>query len=78
MRMLVIAMMVGSVGMVFSEMESGFKVFDIRGRIKTIQITALLRSARIIEEIEDTWRDLLHLKYTESNQLVWKNFLEIR
>ena len=35
------------------------KVFQIRGRIETILTSALLRSARILRRVPETWRDLL-------------------
>ena len=35
---------------------------DISGRVDTIQTTALLRSARILRRVLDTWGDLLSLK----------------
>ena len=35
---------------------------EIGGQVKTIQITALLRSARILGKVLETWRDLSSLK----------------
>ena len=47
-------------------LERGLEQLEIRGRLKTIKITALLRSARILTRILDTWGDLLSLR------LLWK------
>ena len=45
---------------------------EIRGRVATIQTTTLLRSARILRRILETWGDLLSLKLT----LMWKTSKE--
>ena len=42
--------------------QKGLKDFEIRGRVKTSQITALLRSVRILGKVQETWEDLLSLK----------------
>ena len=39
----------------------GLEELEIGGRTKTIQITAVLRSARIQKRVLETWRDLLSL-----------------
>ena len=36
---------------------------ETTGRIKTIQIIALLRSARILRKVLETWEDLLSLRF---------------
>ena len=35
---------------------------EIRGRIETIQTSALLRSARLLRSVQETWRDFLSLR----------------
>ena len=42
---------------------------EIRGRFKTFQTTALLRTVRILRKVLDTWGDLFSLK------LMWKTIL---
>ena len=49
MRVTVIA--VGVLGTVPKDLEGGLEEFEVRGRIKTIQITALLRTVRILRRI---------------------------
>ena len=44
----------------------GLEDLEIIGRVKTIQTTALLRSARILRRVLETWGDLLSFK------LQWK------
>ena len=36
---------------------------EIRGWVKTVQTTVLLRSVRILRRVLETWRDLLSLKF---------------
>ena len=40
----------------------GLEDLEIWGRVKTIQATALLRSARILRRVLETWRDFLSLQ----------------
>ena len=40
----------------------GFDDLEVRGQVKTIQTTALLRSARILTRVPETWKDLLSLR----------------
>ena len=40
----------------------GLENLEIKGRVETIQTTALLRSARILRTVLETWGDLLSLK----------------
>ena len=35
---------------------------EVGGRVETIQMTALLRTARILRRVLETWGDLLSLK----------------
>ena len=39
----------------------GLEDFEIRGRVENIQTTALLRSARILRRVPETWGELLSL-----------------
>ena len=45
----------------------GIEYLEIREQVENIQTSALLRSARILRRVLDTWGDLLSLK------LAWKN-----
>ena len=45
---MVIPVVIGTLGMVLKDLEKELEELEIRGRIKTIQTTALLRSARIL------------------------------
>ena len=54
-----IPIVVGALGTITEELLKRLEDLEIRGRVKTMQSTALLRSARSVQE---TWRDLLSLK----------------
>ena len=47
MKVMVIPTVVGALGTVTNGLIQGVKDLEIRGRVKTTQITALLRSAKI-------------------------------
>ena len=52
---------------------------EIRGRLETIQTTALLKSARILRSVLETWGDLLSLRCLWNNTcLHWCEKLKIR
>ena len=40
----------------------GLEDLEVGGRVETIQTTALLRTARILKGVLETWGDLLSLK----------------
>ena len=58
----VIPIEIGALGWVTKELIQGLEVFEIRGRVGTIQATTLLRSARILRRVLVIWGDLLWLK----------------
>ena len=49
--------------MILKPLVKGLEYLGIRGQIETIQTTALLKSARILGRVLETWEDLLSLKY---------------
>ena len=57
---------IGALGIVTERLLKGLEDLEIRGRIETTQTITLLRSARILRRVLETWRDLLSLK------LQWK------
>ena len=40
----------------------GLEDLEVGGRVETIQTTVLLRTARILRRVLETWEDLLSLK----------------
>ena len=66
MKVTVIRIVIDVHGMVSKGLVQWLYDLEIRGRVETIQITALLRSARISRGALETWQDLLSLR------LQWK------
>ena len=62
MKKTVILIVIGALGTVGKGLIRGLEDLGIRGRVETIQTTALLRSARILKRFLETWEDLLLLK----------------
>ena len=68
MKVTVILFVIGAFGIIPKGLVKGSLGWEIIGQMQTIQTPALLRSARILGRILETWGDLLSLK------LRWKNF----
>ena len=54
MRVKVVPIVIGALGTVPKGLERSLDELEIRGRIETIQTTALLRSARILRRVLET------------------------
>ena len=54
MKMMFIPVVTGAIGRVAKRLSKGLENLEIRGRVKTIQTTALLRSARILRKVLET------------------------
>ena len=66
MKLTVIPIVIGAFGTVTKGLLKGLEDFEISGRVEIIQTTALLKTARILRRVLETWGDLLLLK------LQWK------
>ena len=66
MKVTIIPIVIGVLGTVTKGLVKELKDCDRRGRVETIQTTALLRLARILRRVLETWGDLLSVK------LQWK------
>ena len=60
--MTVIPIVIGALGTVTKGLVKRLEDLEIRRRVETIQTRALLRSARILRRVPETWGDLLSLK----------------
>ena len=58
-KMIVIPLMVGALGTAFKNLEKRIGELEIRDRIKTVQTTALQRSAKILRRVLEKKGDLL-------------------
>ena len=66
MKVTIVPIVIGALGTVTKELLKGLEDLEVSGRVETIQITALLRTGRILGRVLETWGDLLSLK------LQWK------
>ena len=66
MQVSIIPIVIGVFGTVTKELLKGLEDLEVVGRGETIQTTALLRTARILRRVLETWGDLLSLR------LQWK------
>ena len=62
MKVMFIPIVIGALGTVTEGLFKGLEDLEIRGRVETIQTTRILRSARKLRRVLDTWEDLLSLK----------------
>ena len=64
--MTIVPIVIDAFGTITKGLLKGLGDLEVGGRIETIQMTAMLRMARILRRVLETWRDLLSLK------LKWK------
>ena len=66
MRVPIVPIVVGAFLTVTKRLLKGLEDLEVGGRVETIQTTALLKTARILRPVLETWGDLMSLK------LQWK------
>ena len=66
MKVTIVLIVIGALSTVTKGLLKGLEDLEVGGRVETIQTTALLRTARILRRVLETWGDLLSLK------LQWK------
>ena len=59
MKATIIPIVIGAFGTVTKGLLKGLEDLDFGGRVETIQTTALLKTARIVRRVQETWGDLL-------------------
>ena len=62
MQVTIIPIIIGAFGTVTKGLLKGLEDLEVGGRVETVQTTTLLRMARILRRILETWGDLLSLK----------------
>ena len=68
MKVTIVPIVIGAFNTITKGLLKGLEDLEVGGRVETIQMTALLRTARILRRVLETWGDLLSLK------LQWKPF----
>ena len=66
MKVTIVPIVIGALSTVTKGLLKGLEDLEVGGRVETIQTTALLRTAKILRRVLETWRDLLSFK------LQWK------
>ena len=61
MKVTIVPIVIGAFGTITKGLLKGLEDLKVSGRVETIQMTALLRTARILRRVLETW-DLLSLK----------------
>ena len=62
MKVTIVPIVIGALGTITKGFLTGLDDLEVGGRVETIQTTALLRTARILRRVLETWGDLLSLK----------------
>ena len=63
MKVTILPIVIGSFGTITKGLLKGLEDLEVGVRVETIQMTALLRTARILRRILETWEDLLSLRF---------------
>ena len=66
MKVTIVPIVIGALGTITKALLKVLEDLEVGGPVETIQTTALLRTARILRRVLETWGDLLSLK------LQWK------
>ena len=66
MKVTIVPIVIGALGTITKGLLKGLEDLEIGGRVETIQMTALLRTVKILRCILKIWGELLSLK------LLWK------
>ena len=62
MKVTIVPIVIGAFGTITKGVLKGLEDLEVGGRVETIQKTALLRTARFLRRVQETWGDLLSLK----------------
>ena len=62
MKETIVPIVIIALGTITKRLLKGLENLEVGGRVETIQTTALLKTARILRRVLETWGDLLSLK----------------
>ena len=62
MKVTIVPIVIGAFGTKTKGLLKELEDLEVGGRVETIQMTALLKTARILRRVQKTWGDLLSLK----------------
>ena len=75
MNVAIIPIVIGAFGTATKGLLKRLENLEVGGRVETIQTTTLLRTARILRKVMETWGDLMSLKL-QWKTLMWKTLKE--
>ena len=61
-KITIVPIVIGALGTITKGLLKGLEDLEVGRRVENIQMTALLRTARILRRVLETWGDLLSLK----------------
>ena len=62
-KVTIVPIVIGAFGTITKGLLKGLEDLEVGGRVETIQMTALLKTAKILRRVLETWGDLLSLKF---------------
>ena len=62
MKVTIVLIVIGALGTITKGLLKGLEDLEVGRQVETMQMTALLRTARILRRVLETWGDLLSLK----------------
>ena len=65
MKVTIVPIVIGALGTITKGLLKGLEDLEVGRRVETNQMTALLRTARILRQVLETWEDLLSLRSSE-------------
>ena len=63
MKITIVPIVIGALGTITKGLLKGLEDLEVSGQVETIQMTALLRTARILRRVLEIWGDLLSLRH---------------
>ena len=65
MKVAIVVIVIGAFGTVTKGLLKGLEDLEVGGRVETIQMKSLLRTARILRRVLETWGDCCHSNFSE-------------
>ena len=72
MKVTIVPIVIGALGTITKGLLKGLENLEVGGRVETSQTTALLRTAKILRRVLETWGDLLK---NHQPTLMWKTLI---
>ena len=67
MKVTIVPIVIGALGTITKGLFKDLEDLEVGRRVETLQTTALLRTAKILRRVSETWGDLLSLRLQGKN-----------